>query len=72
MAAYYITFGQSHLHYYNGAVLHKDVVALVGNVDTYEQAKKIADHYFGQKYSRILTEKEMSFEHYPSGIVLIN
>ena len=63
---YYFTFGQDHIHRVNQQIFDCDTVLEIRSV-TYEMARKIMEHNFGQKWAFQYTEKpDMSY--FPRGI----
>lgn len=70
----YVTFGQIHTHSVNGKTFDKDTVAML-EVSSYEEGRKKAFEYFGDKFFTTYTENEMTKEvlkFFPKGILPVN
>ena len=70
MINYYISFGQVHVHSFNGMTLDKDILLCI-KAHNYLDAIKIARTAFNNQYACIYKEEDINEElmkHFPRGI----
>ena len=70
----YITFGQDHIHQFNGKIFNKDCVAVI-NHEKPEEGRELAFKYFGPKFCFEYPEKHFkmdSMHYYPRGFIEVN
>jgi len=69
MKTYYFTFGQVHIHEYNGKILDKDIVVEIESI-SYSTAREKMFNLFGDKWFTGYQEKpDMSY--FPRGVIKI-
>ena len=59
---FYITFGQSHVHRFNGITLDKDIVLAV-KCFTYEQVREFTIQTFNEEWANIYEEPHLEYYH---------
>lgn len=59
---YYLTFGQSHVHSFNGYTLDKDIVLAIKS-DDYHRVREYVIKMFGNQWSNIYDEPHLEYYH---------
>ncbi len=69
---YYVTFGQIHVHKSGNDIFDKDCVAELYSEDE-DSAFNEANDLFGFRWSRMISEKELSehLQYYPRGVMKV-
>ena len=68
MNNYYISFGQSHVHWIAGKLFDKDCLCLIKAI-THKEAREIAFREFGQKWGTSYTDDTVDFSYFPRGVI---
>ena len=70
MPKFYITFGQSHAHAFNGKTLDRNCVGVIDAKD-YEGARVFAFQMFGSRWA-MMYEKIPDMEFFPRGLISLS